>query len=171
MWLITDWWSFLGGNNKCLTNLLSEFEILALIPWVECVLDVSVDLRVVPEEVVWDSLEEDGRVKEDLSPVSELVEVVADHVALSQVLGQLVDDLSHDFNAAGVARDAACLEVSDHLGELVGEGVSALHAGEQVVQVVLVDDTVDDTGGDFDDVGAGEGVGGLHGEGGNEQES
>ena len=50
---------------ECLAKLVSELEVETIVPVSKGSLDVGVDVCVVPEEVVADSLSEEARVSED----------------------------------------------------------------------------------------------------------
>ena len=53
------------GEGECLTDLVSEAVVVCSVPVLKSLLDIGIDLRVVPEEVVGDALCEDSGGPED----------------------------------------------------------------------------------------------------------
>ena len=131
-----------NGEGECLTDLVSEAVVVCGVPVLKSLLNVSIDLRVVPEEVVGDALCEDSGGREDCEELAELLEVLGDAATVVASRGEVLEELSNVHDSLADADCATCLEVNDCALDVSNEGVSAAHATEQVVQVVLVKDSV-----------------------------
>ena len=151
-----------AGEDEGVADLVAEFEEVALGPGGLGLAEVGHDVGVVPEEVVGDALLEEGRVAEDREELTKLVEVLWDAATVGGGGWNVIDELLDVEHALGYAPEAARGEVGHGVLNVGDKRLSAVHAPEKVVEVVLVDDAVHDTGEDLDD-GLGGDVLGLRG--------
>jgi hypothetical protein len=129
----------------------SEVEEIGLGPEGLGLGEVGHDVGVVPEEVVLEALLEEGGVAEDGEELAELVEVLGDFAAVVGGNGNLIDEVLHVEDAGGDAPEGALGEVVHSVLNVGHHSLGTVHAAEQVVEVVFVDDAVHDTGEDLDD--------------------
>lgn len=131
------------GLNEGLTDLITEFEVLTLAVESKGSINVRHDVRVVPDEVVLESLGEESGVAEDAEEFTELGEVFGDVTAVLNS-GREVDedefldcvDSVHDVPESGQH------EIFDHGLNVVDESLGAVYTADEVVNMVLFDDSV-----------------------------
>ena len=83
---------------ESITEFFAEVVVEGVVPVLEGGLDVAVDVTVVPEEVVGDSLGEKAWVTEDREELAELGEVVGDTSAVVDGGGEILEQFSNVHN-------------------------------------------------------------------------
>ena len=147
------------SEDEGLSSVNTKIVVLGGIPLGNGSVNSCVNVGVVPEEVVGDALGEEGRVSEDGEELAELGEVVGDSTTVVDGGREVLEELADIHNSLADANRAALLEVSNHVLNVNDHRVGAVHAAEQVVEVVSVENAVHDSSENSDDVQTVKGLG------------
>ncbi len=116
------------SKDESLADLLTEVEIVTAVPVLDGGLNIGVDLRVVPEEVVGESLGEEAGVAEDGEELSELGKVIGDPSAVVTGGREVLEELANVHDTFADPNGAALLEVGHSVLNVGDHAVSAGHA-------------------------------------------
>lgn len=135
--MITD------SQNEGLTDLITKVEVLSLAVESEGGIDVSHDVGVVPEEVVLESLSEEGGVAEDAEELAELGEVLGDVSAVLNCGGEVHKDELFDLvDTVHDVPESGQHKVFNHGLNIGDKSLGAVDTADEVVDMVLLDDAV-----------------------------
>ena len=109
-------------------------------------LDLVVDGHAVEEHVLSRVDDEPLGVEEDIAHFLELVDVIgADLLTVLHGGGDLGDEMAELVNASGNLVEGSSLEVLNGVGNMTDEGVDVLDASLEVVNVLCLESTYEDT--------------------------
>ena len=130
-------------QNESLTDLITKVEVLSLAVESEGGIDVSHDVGVVPEEVVLESLSEEGGVAEDAEELAELGEVLGDVSAVLNCGGEVHKDELFDLvDTVHDVPESGQHKVFNHGLNIGDKSLCAVDTADEVVDMVLLDDAV-----------------------------
>ena len=145
-------------QNESFADFLAKVVEKRISPVVKCLLDGSVDVRVVPDEVIGNARSELGSVIEDWEEVSEFYEIFGDSTAVVNCRGEILEEFSNVHNTEADACGSTLLEVSNSVFNINDEWVSAVHTSEQVCEVVFMDNSIHEASENVDDINGAEGL-------------
>ena len=134
------------GEHEDIGNVVTGVVVVGGLPVGLGLGDIGEDGGPVGEEVLGESLDELGGVGEDLGPVLNLGDVVSHALAVSEVLGELGDDVSNLLDSLEDVLEVSLGKVGDGVGDLLLKGLGVLEASLDLGKVVLANHSEDESG-------------------------
>ena len=153
--LLNFWdWSELG--DKDISDLLSHVVELVGSSIGDDVSDISVDLVDVRNSVAEDFLEEGNWILEDGSPGLDSLDIWFHSSAVLEVIINGSDDLSNLGDTRDDVHNVFLLEILDGLNEINIDDLSILKAWLDLIEVVVLDESIEETSDELGDLVVGE---------------
>ena len=130
--------SWLKSDESGIGDVLSIAEVVSLGGISIGSVESSHYFSVVPDVVLGDSLSEGADVQEDLSLISEDVQVLLQMLAIAENIGGLTVDLTEELNGLKEAGEGQRFKIGDHVLDIGDKDICVLSAGLDLCQVVLL---------------------------------
>ena len=161
---LRDFWDWSDGGDEDISNLATHVLEVFGVGIGDDGTNIRVDLGDVHDGVGENFLEESDWILEDLSPDFDSLDIWSSRFAVSDIDIDGSDHLSNNGDTLDDVHDVLLLEVVDGFDEFSIESFSILKAWSDVIEGVVLDESVEETFNEVGNIGVVDGGNGGDGE-------